>query len=148
MDVPSSRRHARRQIIEDAAVHEQYCRVITPEPAINEETEEVTFLLQQCLELRRGPAAAIFCLEARPWPASPCAHAKQASCAAPHLRGGCPTCKSSRARKGARRAQGQVAVPAGGAAVRDAAAAGGGRALGRAAGALRLGARRAQRARV
>ena len=40
------------QIIEDAAVHEQYCRVITPEPAINEETEEVTFLLQQCLELR------------------------------------------------------------------------------------------------
>ena len=40
------------QIIEDAAVHEQYCRVITPEPAINDETEEVTFLLQQCLELR------------------------------------------------------------------------------------------------
>ncbi len=42
------------QIIEDAAVHEQYCRVITPEPAINEETEEVTFLLQQCLDLRYG----------------------------------------------------------------------------------------------
>ncbi len=50
--------------------------------------------------------------------------------------------------KGARRAQGQVALPTGGAAVCDAAAAGGGRALGRAAGALRLGARRAQRSRV
>ena len=35
-------------------MHEQYCRVITPEPAINEETEEVTFLLQQCLELRHA----------------------------------------------------------------------------------------------
>ncbi len=58
MHAPSLRRHARRQIIEDAAVHEQYCRVITPEPAINEETEEVTFLLQQCLELRRGPVAS------------------------------------------------------------------------------------------
>ena len=43
-----------RQIIEDAAVHEQYSRVITPEPAINEETEDVCALIQQCLDLRRA----------------------------------------------------------------------------------------------
>ena len=43
------------QIIEDAAVHEQYSRVITPEPAMNEETEDVCALLQQCLDLRYGP---------------------------------------------------------------------------------------------
>lgn len=29
------------RIIEDAAMHEQYVRVITPEPAPTEETEEV-----------------------------------------------------------------------------------------------------------
>ena len=40
------------QIIEDAAVHEQYCRVITPEPAINEESEDVCALLKQCLDMR------------------------------------------------------------------------------------------------
>ena len=40
------------QIIEDAAVHENYCRVITPEPAVNEETEDVCALLMQCLDLR------------------------------------------------------------------------------------------------
>ena len=40
------------QIIEDAAVHENYCRVITPEPAVNEETEDVCALLVQCLDLR------------------------------------------------------------------------------------------------
>jgi hypothetical protein len=40
------------QIIEDAALHDQYCRVITPEPAINEETEEVCALLKQCHDLR------------------------------------------------------------------------------------------------
>lgn len=40
------------QIIEDAAVHEQYSRVITPEPAMNEETEDVCALLRQCLDLR------------------------------------------------------------------------------------------------
>ena len=33
-------------------MHDQYCRVITPEPAINEETEEVCALLQQCYSLR------------------------------------------------------------------------------------------------
>ncbi|KAK9843466.1 hypothetical protein WJX81_004251 [Elliptochloris bilobata] len=49
---PASDMALEGKIIEDAAVHEQYCRVITPEPAINEETEEVTFLLQQCLDLR------------------------------------------------------------------------------------------------
>ena len=43
---------ARAQIIEDAAVHDQYCRVITPEPAINEETEDVCQDLQGCLDLR------------------------------------------------------------------------------------------------
>lgn len=42
------------QIIEDAAVHENYCRVITPEPAINEETEDVCALLKQCLDLRHA----------------------------------------------------------------------------------------------
>ncbi|KAK9901310.1 hypothetical protein WJX75_005763 [Coccomyxa subellipsoidea] len=40
------------KIIEDAAVHEQYSRVITPEPAMNEETEDVCALLQQCLDIR------------------------------------------------------------------------------------------------
>ena len=40
------------QIIEDAAVHEQYCRVITPEPAISEESEDVCALLKQCLDMR------------------------------------------------------------------------------------------------
>lgn len=33
-------------------MHDQYCRVITPEPAINEETEEVCALLKQCYQLR------------------------------------------------------------------------------------------------
>ena len=33
-------------------MHDQYCRVITPEPAINEETEEVCTLLKQCYALR------------------------------------------------------------------------------------------------
>ena len=42
------------QIIEDAAVHEQYSRVITPEPAMNEETEDVCALLQQCLDIRQA----------------------------------------------------------------------------------------------
>lgn len=40
------------QMIEDAAIHENYCRVITPEAAINEETEDVCALLKQCLDLR------------------------------------------------------------------------------------------------
>ncbi len=44
------------QIIEDAAMHDQYCRVITPEPAINEETEEVCTLLKQCYALRWAPS--------------------------------------------------------------------------------------------
>ena len=47
------------QIIEDAAVHEQYSRVITPEPAMNEETEDVCALLQQCLDLRRACCHAL-----------------------------------------------------------------------------------------
>ena len=47
------------QIIEDAAVHEQYSRVITPEPAMNEETEDVCALLQQCLDLRRDCCHAL-----------------------------------------------------------------------------------------
>lgn len=47
------------QIIEDAAVHENYCRVITPEPAISEETEDVCALLKQCLQLRYLYSASI-----------------------------------------------------------------------------------------
>lgn len=39
--------------IEDAAIHESYCRVITPEPLPNEEQEEVCFLLAQALDMRR-----------------------------------------------------------------------------------------------
>jgi hypothetical protein len=42
----------RCQIIEDNAMHEQYCRVITPEPGLNEETEDVCAMLKQCLDLR------------------------------------------------------------------------------------------------
>lgn len=41
------------RIIEDAALHEQYSRVILPEPASNEETEEVCWLLQRALDARR-----------------------------------------------------------------------------------------------
>lgn len=52
-----------RQIIEDAATHEQYCRVITPEPAINEETEDVCELLKQCLDMRYSycPSSQLLC---------------------------------------------------------------------------------------
>ncbi|KDD76974.1 adenosine/AMP deaminase, partial [Helicosporidium sp. ATCC 50920] len=39
--------------IEDAALHEQYFRVVTPLPSGNEETEEVCALLAQALDLRR-----------------------------------------------------------------------------------------------
>jgi len=41
------------RIIEDAALHEQYSRVILPEPASSEETEEVAWLLQRALDARR-----------------------------------------------------------------------------------------------
>ncbi|KAG7671780.1 hypothetical protein Ndes2526B_g07318 [Nannochloris sp. 'desiccata'] len=41
------------RIIEDAALHEQYSRVILPEPASSEETEEVSWLLQRALDARR-----------------------------------------------------------------------------------------------
>ncbi|EFN59016.1 hypothetical protein CHLNCDRAFT_137692 [Chlorella variabilis] len=40
------------RIIEDAAMHEQYVRVITPEPTPTEETEEVCHLLRQALDMR------------------------------------------------------------------------------------------------
>jgi len=43
---------AEGRIIEDAALHEQYCRVITPEPAASEEAEGVCGLLRECLDLR------------------------------------------------------------------------------------------------
>lgn len=33
-------------------MHDQYCRVITPEPIPTEETEEVCYLLRQALDLR------------------------------------------------------------------------------------------------
>lgn len=46
----ASRRPA--QIIEDAALHDQYCRVITPEPALNEEQEDVCAQLQDAVQLR------------------------------------------------------------------------------------------------
>lgn len=50
---------ASAQIIEDAAVHEQYSRVITPEPAMNEETEDVCALLQQCLDIRQASPSVL-----------------------------------------------------------------------------------------
>ncbi|GAB4817976.1 hypothetical protein N2152v2_005022 [Parachlorella kessleri] len=40
------------RLIEDAAMHDQYCRVITPEPIPTEETEEVCYLLKQAMDLR------------------------------------------------------------------------------------------------
>eukprot|EP00887_Chlorella_sp_A99_P005265 scaffold1.g5265.t1 len=40
------------RLIEDAAMHENYVRVITPEAAPNEETEEVCALLRQAVDLR------------------------------------------------------------------------------------------------
>ena len=43
---------AEGRIIEDAATAERYCRVITPEPAASEETEEVCLLLAECVGLR------------------------------------------------------------------------------------------------
>lgn len=39
-------------MMESAALHEQYTRVITPEPALNEETEDVCALLKECYDLR------------------------------------------------------------------------------------------------
>ena len=39
-------------MMENAALHEQYTRVITPEPALNEETEDVCALLKECYDLR------------------------------------------------------------------------------------------------
>jgi hypothetical protein len=51
------------RIIEDAALHEQYARVITPEAAPTEETEEVCWLLQRALDARRR---WVFASEARP----------------------------------------------------------------------------------
>lgn len=43
-------------------MHDQYCRVITPEPAINEETEEVCTLLKQCYALRSATSVHFFAL--------------------------------------------------------------------------------------
>lgn len=40
------------QLQEEAALHEQYTRVITPEPGHNEEAEDVCSLLKECYELR------------------------------------------------------------------------------------------------
>lgn len=41
-----------RQILEEAALHEQYTRVISMEPALNEETEDVCALIKECADLR------------------------------------------------------------------------------------------------
>lgn len=43
------------QLQEEAALHEQYTRVITPEPGLNEETEDVCALLEECYLLRYSP---------------------------------------------------------------------------------------------
>ena len=40
------------QILEEAALHEQYTRVISMEPALNEETEDVCALIKECSDLR------------------------------------------------------------------------------------------------
>ena len=40
------------RIIEDAALHEHYSRVILPDPASNEETDEVCWMLQRALDAR------------------------------------------------------------------------------------------------
>lgn len=41
-----------RQILEEAALHEQYTRVISMEPSLNEETEDVCALIKECADLR------------------------------------------------------------------------------------------------
>lgn len=41
-------------MIEDAAMHEAYVRVITPEHSPSEETEDVCFMLQEAMELRQA----------------------------------------------------------------------------------------------
>lgn len=41
------------KMIEDAAMHEAYVRVITPEHSPSEETEDVCYMLQEAMELRR-----------------------------------------------------------------------------------------------
>ncbi len=51
----------RAQMMEDAALHEQYTRVITPEPALNEETEDVCALLKECYDMRCAPSAPCLC---------------------------------------------------------------------------------------
>lgn len=51
----------RAQMMEDAALHEQYTHVITPEPALNEETEDVCALLKECYDMRCAPSAPCLC---------------------------------------------------------------------------------------
>lgn len=50
------------QIIEDAALHDQYCRVITPEPALNEEQEDVCTQLKDAVQLRCAVVQAVHLL--------------------------------------------------------------------------------------
>ncbi len=40
------------QILEEAALSEQYTRVISTEPSLNEETEDVCALIKECVDLR------------------------------------------------------------------------------------------------
>ena len=41
-------------------MHDQYCRVITPEPIPTEETEEVCYLLRQAMDLRCWQGVLLF----------------------------------------------------------------------------------------
>ena len=43
-------------------MHDQYCRVITPEPIPTEETEEVCYLLRQAMDLRCCRQGGWFCV--------------------------------------------------------------------------------------
>ena len=52
--------HETVQILEEAALHERYTRVISTEPALNDETEDVCALLKECIDLRCAPCPITF----------------------------------------------------------------------------------------
>ena len=81
-------RRLQLQIIEDAAVHDNYCRVITPEPAINEETEDVCQDLQACLNLRCGAPRLPAWPQPTDWPVSHKVGAAPAAAATEPVRAG------------------------------------------------------------
>lgn len=55
-------------MIEDAAMHEAYVRVITPEHSPSEETEDVCYMLQEAMELRHVEWRILSRMRVFQWP--------------------------------------------------------------------------------